>query len=139
MADSLRRQWLMLSLLPRAPRKLDASRIETLLRDQGIVINRRTIQRDLITLSGAFPIACDERSKPYGWSWTRDARSFDLQAMSPHVALTLTLALELLRSRLPPATVAFLLANTELLDRALRTDGALLAFAHAARGPGQEK
>ena len=34
-----------------------------------IVAHRRTIQRDLVDLAHLFPIAVNERSKPYTWRW----------------------------------------------------------------------
>jgi hypothetical protein len=62
----------MLSLLPRSPRAVDTATLEQRLREQGVRVNRRSIQRDLVALSGLFPIVCDERSKPYGWAWAED-------------------------------------------------------------------
>lgn len=34
-------------------------------------------------LSMHFPLVADERSKPFAWSWDRDAESFDLPGMTP--------------------------------------------------------
>ena len=54
---------------------------------QGIDIHRRSIQRDLEKLSEVFPLSCDDRDKPYGWSWSAEAPSFDIPAMAPPAAL----------------------------------------------------
>jgi hypothetical protein len=52
---------------------VDAARLEQLLRAQGFVAHRRTIQRDLVALARVFPIRLDRRSKPYGWCWAEGA------------------------------------------------------------------
>lgn len=70
MAHALVRQWLILSLLPRPPRRIDARSLEEKLRERGLVIHRRTLQRDLVALSALFPIVADDRNKPFGWRWT---------------------------------------------------------------------
>lgn len=69
MSSTLLRQWHILKLLPPAPRRIDVARLEELLRDQGIVAHRRTIQRDLVWLARLFPIVVNERSRPYTWRW----------------------------------------------------------------------
>jgi predicted DNA-binding transcriptional regulator YafY len=73
MASAIVRQWLILTMLPKPPRRIDSGAIEARLRDRGVRVHRRTIQRDLIELAQVFPILSDERSKPYGWRWTDDA------------------------------------------------------------------
>jgi len=72
------RQWLVLAMLPRAPRSIDTAAIEARLRDRGLVVHRRTLQRDLVDLAALFPIEADEHTKPYAWRWSADgdARGF---------------------------------------------------------------
>lgn len=70
----------MLTLLPRAPRRIDTATLAEGLRARGLEVHRRTIQRDLIELSAVFPIVSDDRSKPYGWRWAQDA---DLRCALP--------------------------------------------------------
>jgi predicted DNA-binding transcriptional regulator YafY len=72
-ASSVVRQWHLLTLLPKGPRRIDSATLEERLRARGLDVHRRTIQRDLIELAGVFPIVSDERSKPYGWRWADDA------------------------------------------------------------------
>jgi predicted DNA-binding transcriptional regulator YafY len=67
------RQWHLLTLLPKGPRRLDTAALAERLRARGVDVHRRTIQRDLVELAGVFPIVSDERSKPYGWRWADDA------------------------------------------------------------------
>ena len=66
-SETLFRHWQMLRLIPRAPRRIDAATLERLLRQEGIEVQRRSIQRDLESLAATFTaLECDERSKPYG-------------------------------------------------------------------------
>jgi predicted DNA-binding transcriptional regulator YafY len=67
------RQWHLLTLLPKGPRRIDSLALEERLRSRGLEVHRRTIQRDLVELASVFPIVSDERSKPYGWRWAEDA------------------------------------------------------------------
>ena len=53
-----------------------------------------------------FPLVSDERSRPYGWSWQKDAPAFDLPGISNSEAITLLLAREHLRNLLPASTIA---------------------------------
>lgn len=73
MASTIVRQWLLLTLLPKGPRRIDTATLEARLRERGVDVHRRTIQRDLLELACVFPIVADERSKPYGWRWADDA------------------------------------------------------------------
>jgi predicted DNA-binding transcriptional regulator YafY len=104
MADTLLRQWTMLRLIPRAPRKIETAALERLLFEEGFEVNRRSIQRDLNTLSTRFPLLCDMREKPYGWCWDADA-VLDVPGMDPTTALTFALAERFLNHVLPPATL----------------------------------
>ena len=72
MASAILRQWLILSMLPKPPRRVDTATIEARLRERGARVHRRTIQRDLVQLSAIFPIVADDRHKPFGWRWADD-------------------------------------------------------------------
>ncbi|MFI5298665.1 MAG: helix-turn-helix transcriptional regulator [Polyangiales bacterium] len=98
--DTTFRHWQMLRLIPRAPKKIDAARIESLLASEQIEIHRRSVQRDLEALSLRFRgLECDRRSKPYGWSWSADAPTLEVPAMGLSTAVTL----ELVHAHLLPA------------------------------------
>ncbi|QNA88870.1 WYL domain-containing protein [Massilia sp. Dwa41.01b] len=99
------RQWTMLRLVPRAPAKVAVKDLQQQLRDADFRVSARTIQRDLIELSTLFPLISDDREKPYGWSWQRDASSFDLPGLSIPDALTLTLVEQHLCNQLPPTAL----------------------------------
>jgi len=105
MSDTLMRQWQMLRLVPRHPRKISTAGLRQHLADEDFDTTQRTIQRDLIRLSTIYPLACDERSKPFGWSWTPDADVMDIPGMDSHTALAFWLAGEHLAPMLPRATL----------------------------------
>lgn len=73
MSSAIVRQWMILSMLPLRPRRIDSGTLAERLRARGIDVHRRTIQRDLIELAAVFPIVADERAKPFGWRWSDDA------------------------------------------------------------------
>ena len=102
MTDALLRQWTLLRLIPRAPRKADVSQLLGLLADAGHAITRRQLQRDLNTLSRLFPISADERGVAHGWSWLREAPAFDLPRMDGATALSVKLLEQFIPQLLPP-------------------------------------
>lgn len=102
------RHWLLLQMIPRAPRRIDTKALEAQLHSLGHEVHRRTIQRDLEKLSEIFPLACDDREKPFGWSWSREAPAFDIPHMDPATALSFRLMSQFLEGLLPPATLQHL-------------------------------
>lgn len=100
-SQTLARQWTMLRAIPRGPLKATTAEIEGKLRDEGFSISRRTVERDLHTLSSRFPLVLDDRTKPYGWSWAKDANFEFMPKLSPSQAVALLLAQAHLRPLLP--------------------------------------
>lgn len=99
--DTQLRQWAMLRHIPQHPRQVSARELTEKLRSEGFVISKRTVERDLVSSSAIFPLVSNERSIPYGWSWSKDAEAFALPTMLPLQALTLELAREHLANLLP--------------------------------------
>ena len=99
--QTLARQWAVLQAVPRSPLKVTTAEIETRLRDEGFEVSRRTIERDLHALSGRFPLALDDRSKPYGWSWAKGASLELMPGLTSSQAVALLLARTHLRDLLP--------------------------------------
>jgi len=99
--DALFRQWHMLRLIPRYPQKITVQDIRRWLAGAGFEITERSVQRDLNDLSDIFPLCCDDREKPFGWSWQKDAASFDLPGLSVPEALALAMAERYLHDLLP--------------------------------------
>ena len=100
MTDSVLRQLKLLEFLPRHPRKVSPQDLRIQLSESGFEVSIRTIQRDLKNLSSILPLISDERDKPYGWSWHKDATGLN-PAMDPIEALTFSLAEEYLEPIMP--------------------------------------
>ncbi len=114
----------MLRMIPRAPSKISVKDLCDHLRDADFVVTGRTVQRDLVELSGVFPLVVDDRVKPFGWSWQRDASSFDLPGLSIPEALTLSLVEQHLRHQLPPSALDALQPHFRSAARTLAATGA---------------
>ena len=99
--DTQLRQWAMLRRIPQHPRQITARELTDRLLSEGFDVSKRTVERDLLSLSDIFPLISNERSRPYGWSWNKDAAAFSLPSMSPLQALTLELARDHLTTLLP--------------------------------------
>lgn len=100
MADTTLRQLKLLELLPRQPFKKSPQILKDDLSQIGFEVSIRTIQRDLKVLSSILPLISDERDKPYGWSWHKNAPGLN-PAMDPIEALTFSLAEEYLEPIMP--------------------------------------
>lgn len=79
-----------------------------MLASQGFEVTARTLQRDLQEISRIFPLTVDEREKPFGWSWKRNARSFDLPGLTVAEALTWAIAEQHLKNLLPVSVMDLL-------------------------------
>ena len=100
MPESSLRQLQLLQILPRHPSKINTSQMQDQLKDLGYSVSLRMIQRDLESLESIMPIVCDDRERPFGWSWHQSA--FGLQpAMDPIEALTFSLAEQYLEPLMP--------------------------------------
>lgn len=117
--DTQLRQWAMLKCIPQHPRQITARELTQRLESDGFEISKRTVERDLLTLSEIFPLLSNERSRPYGWSWNKDAESFALPTMSPLQALTLELARDHLSALLPASLLETLAPYFKCADGVL--------------------
>ncbi len=99
--DTQLRQWAMLKRIPQHPRLITARELTERLASEGFEVGKRTVERDLVSLSAIFPLISNDRSRRYGWSWSKDAEAFALPTMSPLQALTLELAHDHLAALLP--------------------------------------
>jgi predicted DNA-binding transcriptional regulator YafY len=106
--DTQLRQWAMLRCIPQFPRYITARQLTERLKSEGFEVSKRTVERDLLSLSLIFPLLCEEAARLYEWSWSKDAESFSLPTMSPLQALTLVLAHEHLNTILPASLLATL-------------------------------
>lgn len=113
MSDTLLRQWAMLRHVPRFPKKIGTPALHARLEEEGYSIDLRGVQRDLKTLSIAFPLVTDEH-RPAGWSWKKDAPAFDVPGMDTHTAITYRLVEQQLGHYLPRTTFSALQPHFDL-------------------------
>ncbi len=123
--DAIARQWVMLRQVPRYPQTVTASSLVGRLAAEGHKVTKRTVERDLQTLSAYFPLVCSEEAKPFRWSWQKDAPSLDLPGLSPMEALMFQLAERHLGSLLPATALKALAPHFRLAE------GTLTRFAQA--------
>ncbi|WP_027995185.1 helix-turn-helix transcriptional regulator [Simplicispira psychrophila] len=102
--DSLDTALLLMEILKRIPRqrRITAADLQKQLAAHGYDRNIRTIQRHLDTLSTAFGLERDERSKPFGYCWREQAPALSLPSLTAQEALLLQLAHGHLQALLPP-------------------------------------
>jgi len=117
--ETLRRQWEILRALPRYPAKVEAKTIQGRLQRAGFRVTKRTVERDLQNLSGIFPIASDEREKPYGWSWRKSAPVLDVPGLTSAQALAFVLVNQYLSQLLPGSVLAELKPHFALAEQTL--------------------
>ncbi|MGK0290008.1 MAG: putative DNA-binding transcriptional regulator YafY [bacterium] len=109
--------WRMLQLIPRYPDTTTASKLHKRLQLEGIVVDLKTVQRNLKAISEmqGFPIVRDPEdggkhsSRAIQWSWAQDAPEVNIAGMNPPTALTYKLAKEFLSRYMPQS----LLKNIE--------------------------
>lgn len=100
---TLARQWALLRCIPAWPRKTTIAELIAVLEDRGIVVARRTVERDLQGLSEHFPLTVDDTSKPHGWSWAKGAQQEFTPRLSTPQCVALLLARAHLKTFLPKA------------------------------------
>ena len=132
MADTLLRQLIMLRRIPRHPRKITVQELVGFLGDQGYPVTERTIQRDLLTLSGrVFGLSLDDRSRPHGWCWDKDAAPLDIPSMEPQAALAFKLAEHFSGRLMAPSTLSTLDPYFRQAEQILSmNDNAVSAWPH---------
>lgn len=105
---TLARQWeLLRNHLPSRPPGKSSLQLRNALAGAGHDVTKRTIERDMLELSRIFPIARNEKAKPYGWHWRENAR-FDTLGMDLSEAVSLGLMEDVLRQIMPPAFLSAL-------------------------------
>lgn len=107
---ALARQWELLRLLPNRPPGITATELASRLQDNGFVVSKRTIERDLSELSTLFGIVCNDKGMPYGWYWM-NGEPADLPGISITDAISLNLIEEFLRPLVPAAMLTTLEAR----------------------------
>lgn len=98
--ETVARQWQLLKLIPTLRPGATAAELTQKLADNGYPTSKRTVERDLGDLEQIFPIACNNKGRPYGWYWMRDA-DLSLPGVELAEALSLTLLEQFLARMLP--------------------------------------
>jgi len=97
--EAIRRGFNILSMVSRAP--LSITDVHNKLKQTGINVSKKTVERDLARLPDEFPqmIEVDDSSKPYTFRQPKNARKYS--GMSPEEAVCLELAYTYLNPLLP--------------------------------------
>lgn len=122
-SQTIARQWAMLRGIPRAPIMATVSELASKLLDEGFNVSRRTIERDLHILSARFPLVLDDRSKPYGWSWMKNANFEFMPGLTSSQSVALLLAKTHLRNLLPQSMHKDLAPVFDAAERELSSSG----------------
>ncbi|WP_354008584.1 helix-turn-helix transcriptional regulator [Endozoicomonas lisbonensis] len=112
---------LILELLKRIPKNwsITAQELQQQLCDAGFSRDIHTIQRHLKTLveSSHFNIDLDDRSKPYGYRWSKNAKGFTANGLSIQESLILRMAEEYLKNLLPSSLMGSMAGFFEEANR----------------------
>ncbi|MCK0163795.1 WYL domain-containing protein [Marinobacter sp. S6332] len=108
MSSTAVRYLTMLRMVPRFPKTITTTELAKRLEEQSFSVTMRSIQRDLEKLSADFPLLVDESSRPFGWSFDRDATIDIIPALDLPAALTFELAKAYLTPMLPPRALSHL-------------------------------
>ena len=102
--NALVRQWEMLKMLPSRGPGITVSDLVDRLTHEGFEVHRRTIERDLVTLSTVFSIQCNDKGTPVGWHWM-PGESANLPSLTIADAVSLIIVEDLVRPLLPGAVL----------------------------------
>ncbi len=107
----------ILRRIPKLPAKIDAKSLHQQLLNAGFERDIRTVQRSLKMLCEHFDIECDERSKPFGYSWKIRSEGLALPILNEQQSLLLKLAEQQLKYLLPANLMASMKPFFEQADR----------------------
>ena len=108
MSNTAVRYLTMLRMVPRFPKSITTTELAERLEGHDFSVTMRSIQRDLEKLSADFPLLVDETSRPFRWSFQRDATMNIIPALDLPAALTFELARAYLSPMLPPRALSHL-------------------------------
>lgn len=94
------RQWEILKSLPSRTPGLSCAEIREHLALAGHEVGKRTVERDMVALSGTFAIVCDDALPAPRWRW-RDGQKSETGGLTVADALSLALAEQSIRPLLP--------------------------------------
>ena len=98
--STIARQWELLKGLPSSGQGKTTAELAQMLSDGGFDVSKRQVERDMLSLSEAFALDCNDETSPQRWRWVQGA-SADLPGLSSTEALSLRLVEETVRPLLP--------------------------------------
>ena len=119
MSNTAVRYLTMLRMVPRFPKTITTTELAERLDGHGFEVTMRSIQRDLEKLSTDFPLLVDESTRPFQWSFDRDATIDIIPALDLPAALTFELARAYLSPMLPPRALSHLKPHFDEAHRTL--------------------
>ncbi|MGL4711921.1 MAG: helix-turn-helix transcriptional regulator [Shewanella sp.] len=124
MQPNFQRQVTLLSLIPRAPRKISVNELVQRLANRTQDAGKRSVQRDLKAMyeMGTFGLRLDDRNKPYGWSIETCWRGLNVDLMDQHMALALSTLKRSASQLMPPQSLQQLQPYFERADKVLASD-----------------
>lgn len=123
----------LLTLIPVAPRAIDAQTLTRQLRDRGHVRDARTVQRTLKDIQKQYPsLDCRDECRPYGWCWSAKALPITVPTMTLDQAIVLTLAKRVLPGAVPGSVERAIAPYFEAAHATLRRE---VSASKAAKWP----
>ncbi|HEV8078223.1 MAG TPA: WYL domain-containing protein [Marinobacter sp.] len=119
MSNTAVRYLTMLRMVPRFPKAITTTELASRLEEHGLSVTMRSIQRDLEKLSADFPLLVNEATRPFQWSFDREATMDIIPALDLPAALTFELAKAYLSPMLPPRTLSHLKPHFDEAHRTL--------------------
>lgn len=125
---------LLLGLIPRHPNRIATTELVRLLAAQGVERTPRAVQKMCAELAyQEADLICHDASKPFQWSWKKDARVREYPPMNAHAALTLRIAFEQAKHLLPAATLEHLKHQQRRADEVLAESASMRAWRRKVR------
>ena len=104
-SETVSRQWDLLMLIPQHPKRVTVQQVMERLPQTEYDVTRRTVQRDLESLSRKFPITCDLDGRTHHWYWMKAAPLLEIPRMTGSIAIAFLLAREYLKPVLPASVL----------------------------------
>jgi predicted DNA-binding transcriptional regulator YafY len=127
---AVERQWHLLDILPSTAPGKTVIELTQSLADAGFKVDKRTTQRDLVSLASRFPICPSDALQP-GWYWL-NRKAFDTMGMTVSDAFTLHMLDRYLKAVMPVATTRQLKPLFELAKAKLDVEAESNDIAHWA-------
>jgi predicted DNA-binding transcriptional regulator YafY len=127
---AVERQWHLLGSLPSTAPGKTVIELTQCLADAGFKVDKRTTQRDLVSLASRFPICPSDAPQP-GWYWL-NRKAFDTMGMTVSDAFTLHMLDRYLKAVMPVATTKQLKPLFELAKAKLDVEAESNDIAHWA-------